>query len=324
MVRSCALRRGREWARCAPARAAGGGCRPGGRGRRPRAHVHRHVRGGDAGRRDYRSSSTCRRATTTSTAARSARLSASARACLLPVHLYGQMADMRALRDLGERHGVPILEDACQAHGAERDGLRAGSAGDMAAFSFYPSKNLGAMGDAGAFVTDDEQLAARVRMLREHGQTATYRSRGPGLHRPARHRSGAGALCKLRHVAGWNAQRAAAAAASTRRRSPASAICDCRRFRREQPVWHLYVARTRGSSSSCRVPARARDRDRKALSRASAPLARLRRGSGFAEGAFPVAEAVAREGLSLPLFPGISETQLARVCEAIRTFFAHG
>ena len=244
-------------------------------------------------------------------------------ACLLPVHLYGQMADMRALRDLGGRHEVPILEDACQAHGAERDGLRAGSAGEMAAFSFYPSKNLGAMGDAGAFVTDDEHLAARVRMLREHGQTATYRSEVPGYTARLDTVQALVLSCKLRHVAGWNAQRSAAAAVYS---AALEGIGDLRLPAVDpgsKHVWHLYVVRT---EDPVRLSTYLRDKgiasgrhypEPPHLSPAYAAL-------GFTEGAFPVAEAVAREGLSLPLFPGISEVQLAHVCEAIKMYFAHG
>src|SRR5438105_9952525 len=93
---------------------------------------------------------------------------------VLPVHLYGQMADMRGLRRLAFRHGFELLEDACQAHGAARDGLRPGADTLAAAFSFYPAKNLGALGDAGALVTNDLLLAERMRGLREHGQTRKY------------------------------------------------------------------------------------------------------------------------------------------------------
>src|SRR5436190_4731145 len=93
---------------------------------------------------------------------------------MVPVHLYGQMADMQVLTRISRAHGTQIVEDACQAHGALRDGIRAGRAGRAAAFSFYPSKNLGAMGDAGALVTDDDELAARVRALRVHGETSKY------------------------------------------------------------------------------------------------------------------------------------------------------
>src|SRR5207253_1645560 len=94
---------------------------------------------------------------------------------LLPVHLYGQMADMRALVALAERHDLILFEDACQAHGAERDGIVAGTAGALAAFSFYPGKNLGAFGDAGALTTNDGGLADTVKALREHGQRAKYK-----------------------------------------------------------------------------------------------------------------------------------------------------
>ena len=93
---------------------------------------------------------------------------------LLPVHLYGQLADMGALTSIAREHSLAIIEDACQAHGAERDGLRAGTGGLAGCFSFYPGKNLGAFGDAGACVTDDEGLAALVRALREHGQRRKY------------------------------------------------------------------------------------------------------------------------------------------------------
>ena len=95
-------------------------------------------------------------------------------AAVMPVHLYGQLADMAALRELAADKNVALVEDACQAHGAERAGLRAGAAGSAAAFSFYPGKNLGAAGDAGALVTSDPELATAVRALREHGQTAKY------------------------------------------------------------------------------------------------------------------------------------------------------
>src|SRR5919199_1754235 len=103
---------------------------------------------------------------------------------VMPVHLYGQMVDMAALAVVAERHDLTIIEDACQAHGATRDGIRAGTTGRATAFSFYPGKNLGAMGDAGALVTDDEELGSKMHALREHGQTAKYRHEYDGY--PAR------------------------------------------------------------------------------------------------------------------------------------------
>src|SRR5207237_3034726 len=130
---------------------------------------------------------------------------------LLPVHLYGQMADMTALRRVAERQGLGIIEDACQAHGAARDGVSAGASGLAAAFSFYPAKNLGAMGDAGALVTSDEALAERVRALREHGQTAKYRHAHEGWTARLDTIQAIVLLHKLPLLDGWNEARRAAA-----------------------------------------------------------------------------------------------------------------
>jgi dTDP-4-amino-4,6-dideoxygalactose transaminase len=241
-------------------------------------------------------------------------------ACLLPVHLYGQMADMRRLKEIAGAKGVLILEDACQAHGAMRDGLQASGAGDMAAYSFYPAKNLGAMGDAGALVTDDEGLAERVRVLREHGQTSTYRSKSPGYTARLDTIQALVLLCKLPHLAEWNALRARAAAFYSRE---LAGVGDLRLPPVPEgsiPVWHLYVVLTEnpeGLATFLRERGIATARHYPELPHLSAAYADL----GLAEGAFPVAEGIAREGLSLPLFAGISEAQLTRVCGAIRAFF---
>jgi dTDP-4-amino-4,6-dideoxygalactose transaminase len=244
-------------------------------------------------------------------------------ACLLPVHLYGQMADMRSVQRLAAAKSLLILEDACQAHGAVRDGLRAGVAGDMAGFSFYPSKNLGAMGDAGAFTTTNEERARRVRALREHGQRSAYRSELRGYTARLDTIQALVLLCKLRHVAEWNADRARAAAFYSRELAGVGDLRLAPTPAGSTPVWHLYVVRTENPD---RLAAFLRSREVMTarhypelphLSRAYADL-------GLAEGAFPVAEAIAREALSLPLFPGITEAQLARVCEAIKAFFGDG
>ena len=109
---------------------------------------------------------------------------------VVPVHLYGQMADLTALGAVADRHHLTVIEDACQAHGAERDGRRAGSVGLAGAFSFYPAKNLGAFGDAGALVTDSRELADSARAMREHGQRKKYEHHVPGLHGASRHDPG--------------------------------------------------------------------------------------------------------------------------------------
>jgi dTDP-4-amino-4,6-dideoxygalactose transaminase len=239
---------------------------------------------------------------------------------VLPVHLYGQMADMRALAALAERRGLTVLEDACQAHGAERDGLRAGSAGKSAAFSFYPGKNLGAAGDAGGFVSNDGDAAARVRALREHGQTAKYVHALEGWTARLDTIQAIVLSQKLPLLDGWNAQRRLAAA------NLADGLAGVGDLRLpalapgSAPVWHLYVVRTtdptalavflreRGIGTGRHYP------DPVHLTEAYAHL-------GYKRGEFPVAEALSRECLSLPIFPGIDEAQLAAVVEGVRSFF---
>jgi dTDP-4-amino-4,6-dideoxygalactose transaminase len=242
-------------------------------------------------------------------------------ACLLPVHLYGQMADVRSLVELAAAKRVLLVEDACQAHGAIRDGVRSGSAGEIGAFSFYPSKNLGAMGDAGALVTRSEELAARVRALREHGQTSTYRSEVPGYTARLDTIQALVLLCKLPHLAEWNAERARAAAFYSRELAGVGDLRLPPVPEGSTPVWHLYVIRTadpEGLAALLRERGITTARHYPELPHLSPAYAEL----GLTQGAFPVAEAIAREGLSLPLFPGISDAQLARVCEAVRDFFA--
>lgn len=239
---------------------------------------------------------------------------------VLPVHLYGQMADMRALGLMAMRHGVALLEDACQAHGAERDGLRAGAESLAGAFSFYPAKNLGAMGDAGALVTDDLELADRVRALREHGQTEKYRHVTAGFTARMDTLQAIVLKHKLPHLDSWNDSRREAARFYT---DGLEGVGDLRLPpvpEGSNPVWHLYVIRTadpEGLAGFLGERAVATGRHYPEPPHLSAAYAEL----GHTAGAFPVAEAISREGLSLPMYPGISEVQLTAVVEAISEFF---
>jgi len=235
---------------------------------------------------------------------------------LLPVHLYGQMADVVALEGIARRHGLAIIEDACQAHGARRDGLRAGAVGRAGAFSFYPAKNLGAMGDAGACVTDDGEIAERVRALREHGQRRKYEHDLEGYTARLDSIQALVLLRKLPLLDGWNEERRAAA------RFYAEALDGVGDLRLppvpegSEPVWHLFVVRTadpdrlaeflreRGIHTGRHYPQPIH------LSPAYAHL-------GNRAGAFPVTEALAAQALSLPLFPGITQAQLVSVAAAI-------
>jgi dTDP-4-amino-4,6-dideoxygalactose transaminase len=241
---------------------------------------------------------------------------------VLPVHLYGQMTDLRSLERIAASPGLRIIEDACQAHGATRDGVRAGAGGVAGAFSFYPAKNLGAFGDAGALVTRDAGLAGRVRALREHGQRAKYRHDLEGYTARLDTIQALALLHKLPLLDTWNEQRRAAAELYT----ALEGVGDVRLPpvpTGSEPVWHLYVVRTatpdllashlgeRGIRSARHYPEPAH------LTAAYAWL-------GYERGAFPVAEALAAECLSLPLYPGISEEQVERVVDAIQDYFSSG
>ena len=242
---------------------------------------------------------------------------------LLPVHLYGQMADMRALGSLAAKHGLTILEDACQAHGAERDGLGAGATGAAAAFSFYPSKNLGAMGDAGALVLDDEDAASTARALREHGQTSAYHSARVGMTSRLDTLQALVLLRKLPLLERWNAERAQAASFYGEALQGVGDLRLPARVAGARHVWHIYQVRTRdpealGAYLAGRgIGTKRHYPEPPHLSAAFADL-------GHPAGSFPVAEAIARETLSLPLFPGITEEQLAAVVDAVVDFFARG
>lgn len=242
---------------------------------------------------------------------------------VLPVHLYGQMADMRAIRRLADPQALLVLEDACQAHGAERDGLRAGSCGTAAAFSFYPTKNLGAVGDAGALVTDDDTIADLARALRQHGEVEKYRSLRPGYTARLDTLQALVLGCKLPLLDDWNRQRAEAAAFYDVALAGVGDLQLPPRAEGSTPVWHLYVVRSarrdelmahladEGIATGRHYP------EPPHLSDAFSHLA-----GGV--GSFPIAERLAHELLSLPLFPGIEPEQLEAVVGAIRAFFGDG
>jgi dTDP-4-amino-4,6-dideoxygalactose transaminase len=242
---------------------------------------------------------------------------------LLPVHLYGQLADLERLSALAERHKLPVVEDACQAHGARRDGRVAGATGFAGAFSFYPAKNLGAMGDAGSLVTSDAALAARVRMLREHGQTRKYRHEAEGWTARLDTIQALVLVRKLPLLDGWNEERRAAAAFYS---EALAGVGDLRLppvAARSEPVWHLYVVRT--ASPEKLAEHLATDGISTGRHYPEPPhLSPAYAGLGHRLGAFPVSEALAAEGLSLPIFPGIETEQLEAVVASVRRYFGGG
>jgi dTDP-4-amino-4,6-dideoxygalactose transaminase len=242
---------------------------------------------------------------------------------LLPVHLFGQLADMVSLERIANEHSLWILEDACQAHGAAREGRRAGTTGLAGAFSFYPAKNLGAFGDAGALVTSDASLAEHVQALREHGQIRKYEHDLEGYTARLDTLQAIVLLHKLPLLDGWNDQRRTAA------RLYNEGLADVGDLRLppvpdgSDPVWHLYVVRTAEPERLAQYLAErgiGTGRHYPQPVHLAPAFARL----GYAEGSFPVAEAVARECLSLPIFPGVTEEQLATVVEGVEGYFNGG
>jgi dTDP-4-amino-4,6-dideoxygalactose transaminase len=235
---------------------------------------------------------------------------------LMPVHLYGQMADMRALVELG----VPIIEDACQAHGASRDGAYAGELGTAAAFSFYPGKNLGAFGDAGALVADASDLTNRVKALREHGQRAKYDHELVGFTARLDTIQALVLNAKLPLLDGWNEQRRAAAAFYGDSLRGLGDIELPPLAPGSNPVWHLYVIRT-GDPQGLAEHLRGRSVGTGFHYPTPAHLSDAYSHLGLGPGAFPVTEEAAARVLSLPMFPGITDAQLESVVEGIRAWF---
>ncbi len=235
---------------------------------------------------------------------------------ILPVHLYGHPADMDPILEIARQHQLAVIEDACQAHGAEYKGRRCGTLGDIAAFSFYPGKNLGAYGDGGAVVTTRQDLAERVLLLRNYGQKVKYEHLCKGFNSRLDTVQAAILCVKLRRLESWNEARRRAAKTYDRLLA-GSPVQTPRVAGWSLPVFHLYVIQTQNRK---KLQA-ALDAERIAhvihyptpvhLQPAFADL-------GFRPGSFPVAESIAPRTLSLPMFPEISDLQLERVAAVCR------
>jgi dTDP-4-amino-4,6-dideoxygalactose transaminase len=234
---------------------------------------------------------------------------------IVPVHLYGQCADMEPLLALARRHGLSIVEDACQAHGARRRGRRAGSLGDAAAFSFYPSKNLGAAGDGGTVVTRHADLAERIRMLRNYGQRQKHHSEIVGHNRRLDTLQAAMLRVKLPHLERWNEMRRVHAASYDEALAAVPVIRPSVAAGNE-PVWHLYVIRV---AERDRVRARLAADGIETGVHYPVPvhLQPSHRPLGYGPGDFPISERLAEEGISLPMYPELPRDAAERVAAAL-------
>jgi dTDP-4-amino-4,6-dideoxygalactose transaminase len=235
---------------------------------------------------------------------------------IMPVHLYGTPADMDALLTVGRERGIPVIEDAAQAHGARCRGRRTGGLGDAAAFSFYPGKNLGALGDAGAVTTDDDALAERIRMLRNYGSKVKYHHDLPGTNSRLDPLQAAALRVKLRHLDEWNERRRAVAVRYLERLVGSEGLVLPQVPDWAEPVWHLFVVRT---------PRRDVLQERLAEAGVDTiihyPIPPHLTGAyaaDFERGQLPVAERLASEVLSLPIGPHLALEDAARVAAAVR------
>jgi dTDP-4-amino-4,6-dideoxygalactose transaminase len=241
---------------------------------------------------------------------------------LVPVHLYGQPADMAPLLEIARERGLRVLEDAAQAQGARYRGRRVGAMGDVVAWSFYPGKNLGALGDAGAVTTDDPALAERIRMLRNYGSRVKYVNEEQGFNSRLDEVQAAVLRVKLARLDEWNARRARLA--SLYREALAGTELTLPHVPEwADPAWHLFVVRGARRDALQRHLA---ERGVGTLIHYPVPphLQGAYRGLGFGEGSFPVSEAIHREVLSLPIGPHLAGDDAARVAAAVGEFFGRG
>lgn len=237
---------------------------------------------------------------------------------IIPVHLYGQTADIDAVRLAIGGRDIRVIEDAAQAHGARYKGRVAGTLGDAAAFSFYPGKNLGALGDGGAIVTNDETLAATIRRLRNYGSDIKYHHDVIGWNSRLDELQAAFLSVKLRYLDEWNAARRLAAEAYLAALGDLPGLTLPSIPTWAEPVWHLFVVR---SAQRDRLQSHLTAQAIGTLVHYPVPphLQGAYRHLGLPEGSLPAAEAWADEALSLPLWPGVPT---APVISAIRQFHA--
>jgi dTDP-4-amino-4,6-dideoxygalactose transaminase len=238
---------------------------------------------------------------------------------IIPVHLYGQPAEMDEIMNFACEHGLKVVEDACQAHGAKYGGKRVGSFGDAGCFSFFPSKNLGAFGDGGMIVTDKRNLAERIKRLRHHGHVDKFTHLEPGFCSRLHNLQAAVLSVKLKYLEDWNRKRRRLASIYTRLLSNFLVKTPLIHEKAEH-VFHLYVVRVKE-----------RDNLREFLNKSGIQtgihypipvhLQPAYRSLGYRKESFPVAETLAKQIISLPLFPEMREEEVGVVVDAFKEFF---
>lgn len=238
---------------------------------------------------------------------------------ILPVHLYGQVAEMDAIKKIAKKHKLFIVEDACQAHGASIKDVKAGSIGDVAAFSFYPGKNLGAYGDGGIITTNSLEIQEKVKLMRNYGQKEKYKHLVLGWNSRLDNIQAAILRVKLRYLSKWNEKRLANAKLYNKYLQNIPVVVPTL-FPDYKHVFHLYVIR-------------AKDRNRLANYLSEKGISTMMhypypihlqpayKSLGYKKGDFPVAEKLANEILSLPMYPELTESEIKYICKKIADFY---
>lgn len=234
---------------------------------------------------------------------------------IMPVHLFGRLGNIDGILSVAQRAGVPVIEDACQAHGARLNARRAGSFGLAAAFSFYPAKNLGAFGDGGILVTDSAEVAQTVRALRHYGQKAKYEHVAAPLNHRLDTIQAAVLRVKLPHLDGWNARRRSLAAAYREQLAPLGLRLPVGPDD-ERHVYHLFVVQ---HPHRDQLRARLTQQGIETGIHYPIPVHRqpVLKDLGYASGAFPNAERLAKESMSLPIYPEMPQEHIERIAAVI-------
>ena len=242
---------------------------------------------------------------------------------IIPVHLYGQVCDMDPIMEIARSNGLHVIEDACQAHGGEYRGKRAGSLADAGGFSFYPGKNLGAYGEGGAVVTNDSALAERLRMFRDHGQEKKYYHSIVGWNSRMDGFQGAILSLKLKHLPAWTDARRQHAQRYRELLADVDDVMTPDEASYAHHVYHVYAVRTKNRDEFI---AALKERDVHCGIHYPVPihLQDAYRDLGFGPGSFPVAESSASEVVSLPMFPELTPQQVETVCEEVHNLVASG
>jgi dTDP-4-amino-4,6-dideoxygalactose transaminase len=237
---------------------------------------------------------------------------------IMPVHLFGQCADMDPILDIANKHGIPVVEDACQAHGAHYKSRKAGTLGVLGCFSFYPGKNLGAFGEAGGVTTDDKELAARIQVFRDHGQHKKYYHSRVGWNARMDGIQGAVLSIKLKHLDVNNVRRRAHGLLYDQLLADMEEIITPFEAPHNRHVYHIYAVRVQERNQILQALG---DRGISCAIHYPIPvhLQEAYRFLGCDEGSFPVAERCAQEFLSLPMFPELTKEQIHAVAAELKS-----